>query len=208
MNHAALAPKPTSPATHLRLIMTDDTERRETPTDEAPPPASDTLKQAVPPPPNMPTNVDGKTPATKPPRPMTQAELDAEADAIRASLTPAGIAKVAADKLIEMYQYTRGRDFELLDPEGKLASQQRRLLGTFKTEVVTELGAVVERITENAMSVLGARIEGIARGQVRQGEDIEQLKRDMAVMKTKMGEIEVKIQDIDARSTPTPSAPR
>jgi hypothetical protein len=182
--------------------MTDESERRDTPTIEAPPP-SDT----IPPPPNAPTGV-GENPPTLRPAPLTQAELDAEASAIRASLTPAGISKVAADNLIAMFQYSRRRDFDLLDPEGGLAKQQQRLLGNFKTQVVDELGAVVERITQNAMRSLGERIEGLARGQSRQGEDIDQLKRDFALMRDRMTSFEQKIQDIDDRTPrPTPGAP-
>lgn len=185
-------------ATHsLRLVaanMTDESERRDTPTIEAPP-----LSDSIPPPPNTPTGL-GRTPSTLPPIVLTQAELDAEADAIRASLTPAGISKVAADNLIAMFQYSRRRDFDLLDSEGALAKQQQRLLGNFKTEVVDELGAVVERITRNAMQALGERIEGLARGQVQQGEDISQLKRDFAAMRERMTAFEQKIQEIDARS--------
>jgi len=203
MTNLARLLQPNTP--RLRLIAmpndqdTDSTRAAQTET--AGPPSSTGGSPTIPPPPHNPSNV---TPSTLPPPPRTQEELDAEAEAIRASLTPAGIAKVAADKLIEMYQYSQRRDFNLLDPEGALATQQRRLLGNFKTEVVNELGEVVERITKNAMQALGERIEGLARGQVRQGEDIEELKRDMRAMKTKMGELEQKIQNIDARSTPTP----
>ncbi len=193
-----------TPAPRLRLVttMTDETERRDTPTDMAPPLPSD----SIPPPPNNPTGI-GERPETQPPPKLTQAELDAEADAIRASLTPAGISKVAADNLIAMFQYSRRRDFDLLDPDGALATQQKRLLGNFKTEVVDELGAVVERITKNAMQALGERIEGLARGQVQQGEDISQLKRDFAAMRDRMTAFEQKIQEIDARSAPTPGTP-
>lgn len=181
----------------LRLIAMNeptDESREATTTDVAPP-----LSDEIPPPPNAPTGV-GEQPATLPPVALTQAELDAEADAIRASLTPAGISKVAADNLIAMFQYARRRDFDLLDPEGALASQQRRLLGAFKSEVVNELGEVVERITKNAMDALGQRIEGLARGQVQQGEDITQLKKDFAEMQKRMTSLEKQIQDIDARS--------
>ena len=126
MTNAALRLVPNVP--HLRLIMTEANDRpdRETPTDVAPAPSSSSdVSPAIPPPPNAPTRVGERTPTTPPPQ-RTPAELDAEADAIRASLTPAGISKVAADNLIAMFQYARRRDFDLLDPEGALAKQQER----------------------------------------------------------------------------------
>ena len=207
MTNAALALTST-PRLRLLIPMHQDENEssRETPTEASAPPSSPVPSPAIPPPPNAPTDVGERSP-TQPPPPLSQAELDAEADAIRASLTPAGISKVAADNLITMFQYARRCDFDLLDPEGALAKQQQRLLGTFKTQVVDELGAVVERITKNAMQALGERIEGLARGQVRQGEDIDQLKRDFAAMRERMTAFEQKIQEIDARSAPAPAAP-
>lgn len=183
----------------LYLMSQDETDSGEsTPTDAAPP-LSDPANIAVPRPPNMPTGTSA--PSTKPPRAMTQAELDAEADAIRASLTPAGIAKVAADKLIEMYQYTRGRDFELLDPKGKLASQQRDLLDHFKTEVVNELGAIVESVTGSAMAKMGKVLE-------THGNDIASMRRDIAGMKRQVKVLEKKVEELDAaqRAAAPPAA--
>jgi hypothetical protein len=148
----------------------------------------------IPPAPRMPREAA----STQPPPRMTQAELDAEAEAIRGSLTPAGILPTAANKLIEMYQYSRQRDFNLLDPEGSLARQQRALLGNFKTEVVQELAAVVESITTAAMGALGAKIEGLARGQQKHGQSIDELRSEFAEMRLRVDELERKIKEFDA----------
>jgi hypothetical protein len=203
--NAAIRLLPT--ATHLRLIQPmpqDDIDSTHAPTEASGPPSSPPGRPTIPPPPNAPTDV-GERPATLPPPAMTQEELDAEADAIRASLTPAGIAKVAADKLIEMYQYSQRRDFDLLDNDGKLARQQRSLLGKFKTEVVGELAGVVSDITNTAMGQLGEKIAGLARGQTKQGADIDSLKREMSSLKKQVKALEQKVKEIDARS-PQPAA--
>lgn len=189
------------PSHYLRAMPTDQDENDDAlamETETAGPPSSPEGSLEIPPPPREATDL-GRV-STMPPRAMTQEELDNEADAIRASLTPAGIAKVAADKLIEMYQYTRGRDFELLDPKGKLANQQRQLLEHFKTEVVNELGAVVESVTGAAMSKMGKLLE-------THGNDIATMKRDIAGMKRQVKALEQKMKDLDAarQSPPAPT---
>lgn len=180
---------------NLRLLtpmpQDENESSRETPTEASAPPSSPLASPAIPPPPNTPTGTS--SPSTLPPAPLTQEELDAEADAIRASLTPAGISKVAADNLIAMFQYSRRRDFDLLDPEGALAKQQERLLGNFKSEVVEELAAVVEQVTGNAMAKMGKLLE-------THGNDIAAMKRDIAGMKRQVKALEQKMKDLDARA--------
>jgi len=202
--NTARQPEPT--VTHLRLIAMpqDETEdgARIARTETAGPPSSQRPNAEIPPPARLPSDVG--EPKTLPPPPMSQAELDAEAEAIRGSLTPAGIAKSAADTLIKLYQHRQRSDYQLLDPEGQLARQQRQLLTDFKVDVVRELSDAVRDITGAAVARVSRQVETLARGQSKQGEDIDELKREFVAMRDRLGELEKKIQDLDAR-TPQPT---
>jgi len=112
---------------------------------------------------------------TKPPREMTEDQKDAEALAIRQSLTPVDIGVGAVDQLIQLYQENNRRTRELLDPNSTFNRNSEERSQRIKRETVEELSRVVDDLAGRPVRELSERLDVLSKAvKVNEAHDTEQ----------------------------------
>jgi CheY-like chemotaxis protein len=116
----------------------DETDRRDTPTDVAPPPiAEDATNPNASPGPIIPRA--GKVPQLSEP-----------------------IREASIDQLLRMYQAAQEREHDLLDPDGRLALLHDARSNRMRAEIVAELSAAIDTLAGKPIRDLSTRVSRVA----------------------------------------------
>lgn len=145
---------------------------------------------------------------TQPPRELTEDEKDEEALAIRRSLSPLDVGRVAVDQLITLYQDAKRRDHDYLDPDGRFARQSEERAQRVKRETIRELSQVVDDVAGRPLRELLERVAAGERKDAEQDRQISDLKarldRLTELFGNELREINTALTELSVRSDPEP----
>lgn len=160
----------------LRLIsMTDETERRDTPTDLAP---------------GLPAGHDTQPPPAIP----RAARVPQLSDRMRDQ---------SIDQLLRMYQAAQDRESDLLDADGKLARLNDERADRIKTETIRELSIVVDQIAGAPVRELSRKISDLAGVVGKVKGEVEQLEQQVKDMRAELTQLRGRVdaQELDLKAT-------
>lgn len=165
----------------LRLIMTDDSEHRDTPTDLAPPPSSEADRD------------------TNPPDPIESARANEfVADALRAQnhLSANTMRQLAEHELVKLYRTAIGMHEQLIGASGLLEQNRRN--------TVEDIARVVDRGFDRVWERVEPRLS-------RQDGKIDGLKSEVSDLRTQLKSALIRVNELERRldehdpAPPTPS---